>query len=797
MGDKSTDGTPDSNTAGTDDNTPPCVRPQNSPASTTDMARAAADRAGRITSQAGLKTRLYDRDPASTTDAMSATRLYDRQRPDDDSPLEPESSFAEPIRQRYPQLEHTSAVADTRPSDLSHLRRMQRTLRLVQQCRRALLRATNEDDLLQSVCEIAVAEGGYRFAWVGVAEHDEERHVRPAAQAGYSDGYLDTVDVHWSDVPQGRGPTGTAIRERQPYWARSIDTDSAMAPWREHAIKRGYLSSIAIPMSTDEGVYGALTLYSGVRDAFDAEEVELLTELADDLAFGIDTLRTRLAHRTMAQAVEQSPAVVVITDLEGHIEYVNPRFTDLTGYTFDEVKGKNPRILKSGLTSQDEYARLWKTIRSGGRWSGVFHQRRKDGSTYEERASIQPMLDSNGRAIRFLKVAEDISERSSLEQQLRQAQKMEAVGRLAGGIAHDFNNLLTAILGFTELALHGLPTQDPLRGDLQQVLAAGEHAVQLTRQLLAFSRQKSVKPEYIDVAAAVTAAEPMLRRLLGEDVSLQMTATDTTCVAVAEPGQVEQIVVNLVVNARDAMPSGGTVRVSVTPVAIDDTVASTRVDLVPGPYVRIEVTDTGHGMDDVTMARVFEPFFTTKPVGKGTGLGLATVYGIVRQANGAVDVTSAPGAGATFRIWLPLVNEHPAALNAPPERLESGIHSGAILVVDDDNAVCQFASRVLQRAGYEVVCASSPGEALLIAEQQGDRLDLLLADVVMPHMNGRELARRIGQARPHIKVVYMSGYTDDVLLGNALGESELRLVRKPFKADALVRAISAELQGRA
>jgi len=685
-------------------------------------------------------------------------------------------------------------MADTRPSDLPHLHRMQRTLRLVQQCRRALLHATNETDLLKAVCETAVAEGGYPLAWVGIAEQDDKKRVRRAAHAGDDSGYLDSIDVRWDEhVPEGLGPTGYAIRDRKPYWTRSIATDPAWTPWRQLALERGFMSSIALPMATEDGVYGVLSIYASVPDAFDAEEVALLTELAEDLAFGIGTLRTRLAHRLMAHVIEQNPTVVVITDLAGDIEYVNPRFTELTGYSLEEVKGRNSRLLKSGAVSQEEYALLWKTITSGGRWNGTFHQRRKDGSTYEERASIQPVYDSSGRMIRFLKLAEDISELNSLEQQLRQAQKMEAVGRLAGGVAHDFNNLLTAIQGFTELALQGLPDDDPVRPDLEQVLAAGDHASDLTRQLLAFSRQRPMEPQQIDVAAAVRAAVPMLRRLIGEDISLQVNAPEALCVAMAEPGQVEQILVNLVVNARDAMPNGGPLHVSATPVTLNHALASRHADLPSGPYVCLEVRDTGQGMDEATRSHIFEPFFTTKPVGKGTGLGMSTVYGIVKQTNGAIDVSSAPGVGTTVSIWLPLTAGQPGAVTARPEPFESTHGSGTVLVVDDDRAICQFASRVLERAGFNVITALSPGEALLIAEQQGSDLDLLLTDVVMSHMNGRELSRRIAQMLPDLKVCYMSGYTDDVLLQNAVSSGEVQLLRKPFGADTLVRKVRAAL----
>ncbi len=683
-------------------------------------------------------------------------------------------------------------MTDTRVGDLSDLARIQRTLRLVQRCRRALLHAVVEQDLLQAVCDAAIEEGGYLFAWVGVATHDAERRVRPVAQAGRGSTYLDAIDIRWADVPEGRGPTGLAVRERRPYWARFIATDPALAPWRDRALAHGFQSSIALPMSTDDGPYGALTIYAGVPDAFDTEEVTLLSELADDLAFGIRTHRSRLAQRSLTQVVELSPAVVVITDEHGDIEYVNRRFTELTGYTADEAYGRNPRFLKSGLTPAHEYERLWKTVTSGGRWTGEFLQRRKDGSTYHERAAIQPIADARGTVIKYFKVAEDTSERQALEEQLRHAQKMEAIGRLAGGIAHDFNNLLTVIQGFTELAVASLPGQTPVQDDLQQVLSASEQAAVLTRQLLAFSRRQVLTPDFIDVAAVARATVPMLRRLVGENVVVDLEIAEHLCVARAEPGQIEQILMNLVVNARDAMPDGGRLHLAVGPVNIDDSFNGGPLRLPLGPYVRIEVADSGVGMEEETRARIFEPFFTTKPAGTGTGLGLSTVYGIVTQAGGDIDVTSAPREGSTFRVYLPLVNDHPEVVNAPAETAVRPRGSEAILVVDDDAAVAQFASRVLRRAGFDVRTASSPGEALLMAEADS-RIDLVLTDLVMPQLNGRELARRLGQAIPGLRVLYMSGYADDVLFGQVLFEDRVRVVRKPFTADALAQMVRAQL----
>ena len=683
-------------------------------------------------------------------------------------------------------------MADPRPAALSSSDRIRRTLTLVRRCRRALMRATNEDALLQAVCDAAVTDGGYRFAWVGLAEPDGLQRVFPIALAGHHDGYLENVEIRWADCPTGQGPTGRAIRERRPYWTHFIGNDPAMTPWRDQALRRGYLSSIALPMFTDEGVFGALTVYSGMADAFDTDEVLMLSELAEDLAFGIRHLRTRTAHRTMALVVDQSPTVVVITDLQGNIEYVNPRFTELTGYTLDEVRGKNPRILKSGMTSEEEYQRLWRTIGSGGRWSGEFHQQRKDGSVYLERAIILPMHDASGPIGKYLKVAEDISERTELEGQLRQAQKMEAVGRLAGGIAHDFNNLLTAIQGFTEFAMQDLPHGSPLRADLQEVLSASDRAAHLTRQLLAFGRQTSDRPDLVDVAAVSLQAEAMLRRLIGEHITLHVDIASTVCMAVLEPGQVEQILVNLAVNGRDAMPQGGTLRISVEPVSIDEEFAARHLPLVPGRYVRIEVSDTGVGMDEATRARIFEPFFTTKPSGQGTGLGLSTVYAITRQCNGAIDVISEPGDGSTFRIWLPVVNDHAGVVNAPLQAPTRPTSAETILVVDDDAALCQFTSRVLRQAGFTVLSATSPGEALLTAEQHQGPIHMLLTDIVMPQIRGPELARRLASTRPGIKAGYMTGYADDETMATATEDCGIPL-QKPFTRDGLLTAVRRHL----
>jgi len=499
--------------------------------------------------------------------------------------------------------------------------------------------------------------------------------------------------------------------------------------------------------------------------------------------------RAELELRKMAMVVQQIPSVVVITDLDGRIEYVNPRFTELTGYTREEVQGKNPRVLKSGYTPPEQYRALWTAISGGQEWRGTFQQKRKDGTLYEEDAVIRPMRDARGRITHYLKLGEDVTARHALEQQFRQAQKMEAVGRLAGGVAHDFNNLLTVIAGFTEMAMNTVGPTDPLRADLEQVVMASDRGAALTRQLLAFSRKQALEPLPFVLGKVVQDAEAMVRRLVGEDVTVLLRASaDAEGAILAEPGQIEQVLMNLVVNARDAMPTGGRLSISTAVVTVDADAAS-HMAVTPGRYARLSVADSGHGMTADVRSKIFEPFFTTKSIGKGSGLGLSTVYGIVSQLGGTIEVWSEPGQGARFDVFLPLTGvgaaEHRAAASGP------GAAGGSetVLVVDDEAPVGRFVQRILTASGYTVLTARHAGEALVVAEKYDAPIQLVLTDVIMPQMSGRELADRLTGTRPEMRVLYMSGYTDDILDDNAALGSERQLLRKPFTGDALLRKV--------
>jgi two-component system, cell cycle sensor histidine kinase and response regulator CckA len=379
-----------------------------------------------------------------------------------------------------------------------------------------------------------------------------------------------------------------------------------------------------------------------------------------------------------------------------------------------------------------------------------------------------------------------VSEREKLEERLRQSQKMEAIGTLAGGMAHDFNNMLSAILGFTELALTKLDADDPVRADLEQVTRAGQRARELTRQLLAFSRRQMLQPRLLDLNSVLLGMESMLRRLLGEGIELSLLTFTSVGKIKADPSSIEQVIMNLVVNAHDAMPTGGKLAIETTNVELDVGYALQHPGVAHGPYVMLAISDTGHGMDAPVRARIFEPFFTTKELGKGTGLGLATVFGIVRQSGGHIWVYSEPTQGTTFKVYFPRAEgaSEPTVHATPAAQTVRGFET--VLLVEDDGQVRALARTLLGTAGYNVLEAQNAGEALLICEKYPAKIHLLLTDVVMRHMSGRQLAERIGPQRQGLRVLYMSGYPDDSIVHHGVLDAGIAFLQKPITTTSLL-----------
>ena len=506
--------------------------------------------------------------------------------------------------------------------------------------------------------------------------------------------------------------------------------------------------------------------------------------------------------RKLSHAVEQSPVSIIVTDRNGTIEYVNPKFTQITGYRADEAIGKTPRILKSGKIPDSEYKRLWETITSGREWHGELINRKMNGELFWERASISAIRDSNGTITHFVGVKEDISEQRRTEQahkqamkQLRQAQKMEAIGQLAGGIAHDFNNLLTVINGYSTLLLHEMPSDAPFRSEVEHILSAGERAAALTHQLLAFSRRQMLEPKVININHLVRNLEKMLKRLIRENIVMQTCLSDQLGFVRVDPGQIEQIIMNLLVNARDALENGGTITIETADVDLDEAFVSENPGALEGSYVMLAVHDNGEGIAEETRRKIFEPFFTTKGQGKGTGLGLATVYGIVKQSGGYIQVTSELGRWTSFRVFFPRVDSE-AAPEETIVRQKGPKGTETILVVEDEIGVLNLTVLTLKRSGYEVLQANSPTKAIEIFTNNCNRIDLVLSDVIMPEKNGPALVREFRDQRPDLKIMFMSGYTDDTISFQQITDERTAFISKPFTPDVLVGRVRDVLEGR-
>ena len=504
--------------------------------------------------------------------------------------------------------------------------------------------------------------------------------------------------------------------------------------------------------------------------------------------------------RRLWRALEHSPVSVVITDASGRIEYVNPKFTAVTGYTSEETLGRNPRILKSGETPVEVYADLWRTITAGREWRGELRNRKKNGDLFWEQATISAVRNARGVITRFVAVKEDVTERKEreaalrlAEQQLVQAQKMEAIGRLAGGVAHDFNNILNVIMGYAEL-LGKNTTERAQRERVEHILKASSRAAGLTRQLLAFSRRQLLAPKVICLSEVVSETVSMLERVLGEDVELSVVSPpDLGCVRV-DPGQVAQILMNLAVNARDAMPAGGRLTIELDEVQLAADYIDAHLPATPGPYVRLTVTDNGSGMTPDVKAHAFEPFFTTKEPGRGTGLGLATVYGIVKQSGGYIWLYSEPGHGTSFKIYLPRVSETKGGSEATPKAAAAG-HGETVLLVEDDDALRSLGREILESNGYRVLVAAHGAEALRVADAHHGPIAILVTDVIMPGMGAREFIRGFLDRRPEARVLCVSGYTDDAVSRQGVLDAGLRVLQKPFTEDALTRAVAEALSG--
>ncbi len=493
-------------------------------------------------------------------------------------------------------------------------------------------------------------------------------------------------------------------------------------------------------------------------------------------------------------AIEQAGDGIVITDPDGTIEYVNPSFERMTGYARAEAVGSNPRILKSGRQDESFYREMWEALKRGDVWKGHFTNRRKDGSLYEEEAAISPVRDAAGTIVKYVATKRDVTREHRIEEQMRQSQKMEAIGELAGGIAHDLNNVLTVINGHAELLIERTRGANAsVTKSASEILSSGQRAALLVRQILAFSRRQMLQPKVLDLNGVVEGMKDMLQCLVSERIEVSLALDREAGFIDADPGQLEQVLVDLAVNARDAMPKGGRLVIGTANASPDGSFAMTSPDLRSGPHVVLSVSDTGCGMTADVKSRIFEPFFTTKDKSKGTGLGLAMVYGIVKQSGGEIEVQSAPDQGTTFRIHLPVAGTRSLSELADATAQHGVRGSETVLVVEDEAPVREFVTTVLKGLGYTVLEASDGLDALRAAGEHAGPVHLAITDLAMPAMGGGRLADKLARMRPGAQVLYISGYSSGEGAPIESAGPNMHVLARPFSATTLAQKVKEVL----
>ncbi len=679
------------------------------------------------------------------------------------------------------------------------LRQLNRTLRAISRSNQALMLATDEPSYLREVCRIVVEDCQYPLVWVGYREDDEAKTVRPVAYSGFEEGYLETAKITWADTARGGGPTGTAVRTGKTSISHDFATDPRIAPWRDEAIRRGYASSISLPLLDGDRAFGALTIYSRRPNAFSEDEVNLLAELAGDLAYGVNVLRLREAHARAEQELRESEArfrsvvesnmigVVFSDAVSGHISDANDEFLRIIGRSREDLLAGALNWKKITPAASLAYEEKLTDTVPPGKPISVYEKEyiRPDGSRVPVLIGAS-LLGGPHNAVAFVL---DNTEHKRAEERLRQSQKLESIGLLAGGIAHDFNNLLTGMIGNASLVLEEVAPGTAER--VRQIVTAGERAAHLTSQLLAYSGKGQFILQDLDLSQVAHEMADMLRVSVPANVDLSINIRTRLPLVRIDPGQLQQILMNLVINAGEAIGEGGPGKIAVVTSMADvdrSFIDALGREVAPGRYVLIEVSDTGPGISEENRSSIFDPFFTTKF--QGRGLGLAAVAGIVRAQKGGIVLESAPGQGSTFRIFLPAAEREVQGREEPrgePER-------ATVLVVDDDASVRDVMAAVLQRQGYRALMASDGREALAVSRREKGRIDAAIIDVFMPLMGAGELLPKLKSERPDIKVLLTSGYGEAEAKKLGAMFPDTIFVQKPYTAQKIARAIDELLR---
>ncbi len=818
------------------------------------------------------------------------------------------------------------------------LKKSNRALRMISLCNERLIRATDESEFIKDVCRIAITEGEYAYVWVGMAEKNDDKTVRVLAQAGFDDGYLDRVCITYGDDSYCKAPAGMAIRTGVPAIIRDFD-DPLYLSWKDEAQKRGYMSSIALPLFVDGEIFGAMNLYSKTPNDFDEDDVKLLSELASDLGFGITTLRTRALAERSVEAVQRSEALlkqvvgnipnmifvkdavdlkfvilnrageelfgcpsenvlgkndydffpaeeadffikrdqevlskgkiidipeeemtskllgkrilhtkkipilgpdgdsqfllgvseditekkeseekiarlaaivdssddaIIGKNLDGTITSWNKGAEKIYGYEENEIIGQSISILMP-REHNDEFQDLLDQIKRGDPIKHLETIRRtKNGSNIPVSLTVSPIMNRDNVVVGASTIARDISDRleaerqrQSLQFQLNQAQKLEAIGTLAGGIAHDFNNIIFAITGYTDLAMQDIPKDSSVYSNLKRVMTAAERSGEMVKQILAFSRQGETEAALIDLSPLIKEGLKFLRGPIPTTTEIKYKIGNKLGKIMADPTQMHQVLMNLCINAAHAIDDEpGTITVELTEEDLSGSFTQSTPPLSPGRYLKLSVTDTGSGIPPELIDKLFDPYFTTKEEGKGTGLGLSVVHGIVQTHHGAITVESESGKGATFNIFFPIVENKtsPTDHDSNPELSPTGREH--VLVVDDEDQLLDMYERQLKRLGYNVTCFNRPTEALEMFKEAQNKFDLVITDFTMPTMNGLEFAKEIRSIRPGLPIILCSGVSE-TLPAATIEQAGIRtVVYKPLGKAEMAQTIRQALDNK-
>ncbi|MHB9155113.1 MAG: PAS domain S-box protein [Endomicrobiales bacterium] len=811
---------------------------------------------------------------------------------------------------------------------------LNRVLSVLSNINQAIIRIQDRQKLFDEACRIAVRDGHYRLSWIGLMD-ENTRTVNVAAHEDIEEGYLDGLNISLDDVPLGRGPTGAVLRTGTHFLCNDIENDERMAPWREKALKQGYRSCAAFPLTIMGRTVGTLNLYGDEINAFTDEEIRLLLELTGDISYAMEyfqreelrakaeaaleeserryrllvnnipdfiysfdregrftavnasmclalefpetdilgkgfkelgfpekvvaeweqmqqrvlatgeiintevdiplsdgmvhqyeialhpiydhankiigisginrdiTIKNRLEENLvkLEKAVETSSEAIFSTDRDGTITFINPAFTSMYGYAAGEVTGKvTPRILRSGKMQQEDYEAFWRAITGKQVVKGELINKTKDGRLIHVEGSTNPILDDRGEITGFLAIQKDMtdrkkaeSEKEKLQAQLLQSQKMETVGVLAGGIAHDFNNILTIVQGNAELALRAVEKGNPLYLDIEEIIMAARRAANTVSQLLLFSRKQQPRAlQPVDLNETVKNLLKMLRRLIDEDIVVTLELQEGLLRAAVDEGNMEQVIMNLAINARDAMSRGGNLRIKTENLTVREEYARTNSGARPGAYVCLTVEDTGAGIEKGVLPHIFEPFFTTKKAGKGSGLGLSVVYGIVQQHGGWVNVYSEPGHGTTFRIYIPAdEREQSREVKESEDREQWPGRGKRVLFVDDEESIRTVVAKILANNGYVVKTVGSAREAASVFQNESGGFDLVFSDVILPDLRGTQLVDELRAMKPSLKVLLGSGYTGEKI--DDLQRKKYAFLQKPYDSADILRTIGVLL----